>query len=142
MSLSWLKLVLTGLFSMQDRGEQSVVLNLRLLSGEVSFASGFRSWTPAGLIGLSFCPYRTLGAFGASFHARVPYLTKWGLLTGNDVQAPPCMHLLQRTRYMLVGSWPFPYFFTKKKSLLLSSSGLPVLLESLGDHMQPRHRSF
>jgi hypothetical protein len=28
-----------------------------------------------------------------------------------------------------------PYFFTKKKSLLLSSFGFPDLLVSLGDHM-------
>jgi metallophosphoesterase superfamily enzyme len=43
---------------------------------------------------------------------------------------------------MLVGSRPFPYFVTKKKSLLLSSSGDPVHLVSLGDLMHARQRSL
>jgi hypothetical protein len=53
-----------------------------------------------------------------------------------------CMHSSQRMRNLLVGSWPFPYLVTKKKSLLLSNSGLPVLLMSLGDHMQARQWSL
>jgi hypothetical protein len=59
---------LTGLFSIRDRGEQSVVLNLRLFSVEFSLGSGSKSRTPAGLIGLSLCPCSMLGAFGAIFH--------------------------------------------------------------------------
>ncbi len=79
-----------------------MVLNLRLLSGEVSVASGFRSRTPAGLIGLSFCPYRTLGAFGASFHARVPYLTKVGFTNG-ERRPGPAMHALAAENKVHVG---------------------------------------
>jgi hypothetical protein len=43
---------------------------------------------------------------------------------------------------MFVGSSPFPYFVTKKKSLLLSSPADPVLFLSLQDHKHARQRSL
>jgi hypothetical protein len=52
------------------------------------------------------------------------------------------MHSLQGTRYMLVVSRLFPYLVTKKKSLLLSSSGEPVHLVLLGNHMHAMQRSL
>jgi hypothetical protein len=65
-----------------------------------------------------------------------------GVLTGKDVQGPAYMHSLQRMRYMLVGSSPFPYFVTKKKSLLLSSFADPVLFLSFGDYKHARQQSL
>jgi hypothetical protein len=42
---------------------------------------------------------------------------------------------------MLVGSRPFPYLATKKKSCLLSISGEPIHFVALGDPMHARQQS-
>jgi hypothetical protein len=65
-----------------------------------------------------------------------------GSFTGNDIQVLICMYSLQRTRYMLVGSRPFPYLVSQNKLILLSNSGKPVLLVLLGNYMQARQRSL
>jgi hypothetical protein len=51
--------ILVRLLFMLESGERltvGLVLNFSLLFGKVFFAFGFRSGTPAGLMGVSFCP--------------------------------------------------------------------------------------